>query len=356
MAPGRRIHRALVGAVDVAIRRAAAPGLPRGRQLDEQAPFRATHDAQLASEHEHRVSALEQLRVRLDERAIAHVHALLVTLGHDDQVHGQLAGDRLDGHQGVPLRHLRSLGVDRAASDQHLLVRRLLDDVTREGWPDPKIGLCDRHGVVHPVDHQGLLGALVALGVHDGIALLAPLRDTRVVNLGALATQLVEVPFDHLGGFLDALPGVGDARLLDPLLQVAHVLIDVSIDVVEDLRQVRVLDLTHVDRDLGVALRTDAGGRRAGAGCGHLPSRRHRLGGDRGGNRQEGRAAGKQQRGTDDATVRFQVMAFHCVESCRSASELDLRAQRDLTAQIVVQIGGGLRVCRGILRAVVGVG
>src|SRR5277367_1459928 len=29
------------------------------------------------------------------------------------------------------------------------------------------------------------------------------------------------------------------------------------------------------------------------------------------------------------------------------ASELDLHAQRELTAQIVVQIGGGLRVCRG---------
>ena len=118
---------ALVGAVDVGHRRPAAPRLAARRQLDVDAAFRAAAEAAaaaraLAAEAKHRIGALEQLGVVLDELAQADVHALFVALGDDDQVHRQLAVHGLDRAERVQLRHLRALRVGGAAAEQHLLV------------------------------------------------------------------------------------------------------------------------------------------------------------------------------------------------------------------------------------------
>ena len=171
----------------------------------------------------------------LDELAEPDRHPLFVAFRDEDQIDRQLAGDRLDRHQGVPLDDLRSLGVGRAAADQHLLERRLLDQPAFEGRRDPDIGLRHRHRVVHPVDDQRARRPFVAPRVDDRIALGAPLRRADVVDARLLASELFEEPFDHLGRLGNALAGVRDARLLNPLLKGLDVLVDVLVDVGEDL-------------------------------------------------------------------------------------------------------------------------
>ncbi len=260
--PGRAVGAALVAAVDVRHGRSAAPGRARSRQLDVDAAFRAAAEAAaaagaLAAEADHRVGALEQFGMVLDPLAQADVHALLVALGDDDQVDRQLAVHRLDRPEGVQLHHLRALGVGGAAAEHHLLVGRLLDQLALEGRVLPGVGLRDRHGVVHPVDQQGLLGAFVALGVDDRVAGRAVLGHAHVVDLRLLAAQFVEEALHHLRRFRDAFTGIGDAGLLNPLLQVDDVLIDVLVDVLEDLGEIR-RHLAHVRLDLFVAVGPDA--------------------------------------------------------------------------------------------------
>ncbi len=187
---------------------------------------------------------------------------------------GQLAVDRLDRAQRVQLRHLRALGVGGAAADQHLLVRRLLDQPALERRVGPRVGLRHRHRVVHPIDQQRLLGALVALRIHDGIAGRAVFGDADIEDLRLLAAELVEEALHHFGGLRNAFARVRDARLANPLLQVLDMRIDVVVDVREDLLQIG-RDLAQVGLKLGVAGRADAelrGGRRRrrGGRCGRL--------------------------------------------------------------------------------------
>ena len=105
----------LFDAVDVGLHRAAAPRLAARRQLEVDAAFRSAADAAAAARRlrpglaDQRVDVLEEVGMILDELAHADVHALLVAFGDEDDVHRQLAGDRLDRHQRVPLRHLRPL-------------------------------------------------------------------------------------------------------------------------------------------------------------------------------------------------------------------------------------------------------
>ena len=166
---------------------------------------------------------------------------------------GSLPCTALIARKRVQLRHLRALRVGGAAADQHLLVRRLLDQPRLEGRRRPRVGLRDRHRVVHPVDQQRLLGALVALRVDDGIAGRAVFGDADVEDLRLLAAELVEEALHHLGGLGNALAGVRDARLANPLLQVLDVRIDVLVDVREDLLQLG-RHLAQVRLDLGVAV------------------------------------------------------------------------------------------------------
>jgi hypothetical protein len=113
----------------------------------------------LAAEAIHRVRTLEEFRMLADELPVADRHPFFIALSDDDEIHRKLSGHRLDGHQRIPLHHLRPFGVGRSASDEHLLERCLFDEATFKGRRDPRIGLRDRHRVVHPVDDERLLGA-----------------------------------------------------------------------------------------------------------------------------------------------------------------------------------------------------
>src|SRR5919198_4634788 len=194
----------------------------------------------------------------LDELADADVHALLVAFRDEHDVPRQLAGDRLDRHQGVQLRHLRPLRVRGAASDEDLLVRRLLDNPRLERRRLPDVGLRDRHRVVLPVDRHGLRRAFVAPRVDDRVAGRAPFGDADVVDARLLAAELLEESLHHLGALGDTFAAVRDARLADPFLEVHDVLVDVFVDVREHLLQVLRLNLAHVRLNLGIAGGTDA--------------------------------------------------------------------------------------------------
>jgi hypothetical protein len=137
---------------------------------------------------------------------LTHFHPLFVALGHDDEIHRQLAVHGLDGAEGVELRHLRALGIGGAAADEHLLVGRLFDETRFEGRVLPRIRLRHRHRVVHPVDEHRLLGALITLGVDHRIARRAVLGDARIVDLRLLAAELVEEALHHLGRLGNAFP------------------------------------------------------------------------------------------------------------------------------------------------------
>src|SRR5690606_11290185 len=78
-------------------------------------------------------------------------------------------------------------------------------------------------------------------------ALLAPFGNADVVDAGLLAAELVEKALHHFGGLLNAFAGVRNAGLLNPLLQIQHVLIDVGVYVAEDFAESRGVDLAHVD-------------------------------------------------------------------------------------------------------------
>src|SRR5262249_33781720 len=147
-----------------------------------------------------RVGAREQFRMILDELAEPDVHALLVTLGDEDQVDRHRAGDRLDRHERVPVRDLRALRVGGTAADQHLLVWSLLDQFALERWLLPRIGLRDRHRVVLPVNGDRARRAVVTLRVDHGVAWRAPLGDADVVDARRLAAELLEEPFHHFRG------------------------------------------------------------------------------------------------------------------------------------------------------------
>jgi hypothetical protein len=136
------------------------------------------------------------------------VHALFVAFSDDDQIDGKLAVHGLDRAKRVQLRHLRPFGVRGATADQHFRIRRLLDEPRFERRMLPRVGLRDRHRVVHPVDEERLLCTLVALGIHDGIARRAVLGDANIEHLRLLASELVEEAFDHFGRLGDALTGV----------------------------------------------------------------------------------------------------------------------------------------------------
>jgi hypothetical protein len=262
------VYGALEDAVDVRGGGTAAPCGSGGGELDVHEAFGGAGDgggpgAALATEHEHGVGFLEELGVGGDELVEAHGHALFIAFGDDDEVDGELAVGGLDGHEGVELGHFGALGVDGSAADEDLLEGRVdasgfaVDETAFEGRCDPEVGLGDGHGVVHPVDEEGLGRAFVAGGVDDGVAVLAPLGDADVVDVGLLAAELVEEAFDHLGGLGDAFAGVGDGGLLDPLLEIFDVLIDVFVDVGEGL----LLGLGHVggvDLDGLIAVGTDA--------------------------------------------------------------------------------------------------
>ena len=110
--PRRAVRRPLHDAVDVGLHRTAAPALAARRQLDVDAALRRPADEQ-------RVGFREQIRVIADELAQADVHPLLVALGHEDQIHRQLAHHRLHRRDGVQHGHLAALGVGGAAADDH---------------------------------------------------------------------------------------------------------------------------------------------------------------------------------------------------------------------------------------------
>ena len=209
----------------------------------------------------------------LHELSHTDVHPLLVALGHEHDVDRQLAGHGLDRQQGVQLSHLRPLGVRRAATDQDLLVRRLLDKARFEGRRRPGIGLRDRHRVVLPVDRDRPRRAFVAACIHDGISRRAPLGDADVEDARLLASELLEEALDHLRRFRDAFAAVRDARLTNPFLQTLDVLIDVVIDIGEDLLEIVVRDLREVRLDLRIAVGADAELRRG------EPGRRRLVGG-----------------------------------------------------------------------------
>ena len=118
--------------------------------------------------------------------------------------------------------------------------------------------MSDRHGVVHPIDDNGLLGTLIAVRVDHRVALLAPFGDTDVIHLGLLAAELIKKAFDHLRGLLHALTRVRDTGLLYPFLQIDHVFVDMVIDVAENLFQVLRINLGHVDLDRLITQRSDA--------------------------------------------------------------------------------------------------
>ena len=112
VAPGGAVGGALEDAVDVAYRGTATPGSSAGGQLNIDAALRRAAGIEC-------IRFTQQVRVVLDELAQANIHALFVTLGNEDYVDRQLAVDGLVIHQGIQLRHFRSLGVRRSAADQH---------------------------------------------------------------------------------------------------------------------------------------------------------------------------------------------------------------------------------------------
>ena len=260
--------------MDVRLHGPAAPGLAARRQLDVHAALGSAAHAgastwRLAAAFaDERVCAFEKVRMIDHELAQADVHPLLVALGDEDEVHGQLTCHRLDRHQRIPIGELRPFRVRRAAPNQHLLIWRLLDEPAFERRRFPRIGLCDRHRVVLPVDRDRPRRAFVALGIDDRIAWRAPLGEADVIDARFLAPELLEEPLHHLGRLGNALAAVRDARLTDPLLQVLDVVVDVLIDVGEDLFEIVVLDLAHVGLNRGVAVRTDSELRLRGGGGG----------------------------------------------------------------------------------------
>src|SRR5262249_21376894 len=261
--PGWAVDRSLVRAVDVGLHRPAPPGFAARRQLDVHAAFRAAADAAAAARRllarfaDERVDVLEEIGVVLHELADADVHALLVAFRDEDHVDRQFAGDRLDGHQRVELRHLGPLRVRGAAADEHLLVRRLLDDPRFEWRRLPDVGLRDRHRVVLPVDRDRSWRAFVAARVNDRVAGRAPLGDADVVDARLLAAELLEESLHHLGAFRDAFATVRDARLADPFLEVHDVVVEMLVDVLEDFLQVFRLDFAEVRLNLGISGRAD---------------------------------------------------------------------------------------------------
>ena len=180
--------------------------------------------------------------MRLHELAKADRHPLFVTLGDDDQVHGKLPGHLLDSHQRIPLRHLPALRVVRAPADHHFLERRLFDQASLERRRYPYVRLSHRHRVVHPVNQQRSRRAEIALRVYDRVALRSVFGRADVVDTRLLTAQLFPEALHHFRGFRNALTGVRDAWLLNPLLQVAHVLVDVLVDVGINLFQLLRLD------------------------------------------------------------------------------------------------------------------
>ena len=99
--------------------------------------------------------------------------------------------------------------------------------------------------------------ALVAFGVNHRIAGGAVFGDADVIHAGLLAAELIEEAFDHFGAFRDALAGVRDAGLADPLLKIVDMLVDVVVDVGEDFFQI-VGSLAEVGLDGFIAVRADA--------------------------------------------------------------------------------------------------
>src|SRR6185437_3786309 len=243
--------------MDIRLHRATTPALAARGELYVDAALRAAHDAGapgrriLKAEHQHRIAALEEVRVLLHEFAQADVHALFIPFRDDDQVHGQLAQHGFHRSERVVLGHLGPLGVHRATAYQYFAVVDVepgsfaVDELAFERGSHPVLRLRDRHRVVHPIEDQCLGRTLITFRIDDGVAGRAVLGNAYVVYARLLAAELVEESFDHLGTLGDALAAIGDAGLADPLLQVLDVLIDVGVDVREDLLQVR-RDLAHI--------------------------------------------------------------------------------------------------------------
>ena len=243
VAPRRAVDAALVRPVDVGLHRPPAPRFAARGQLEVHAPFRSAANAGAAARRliaafaDQRVDVREEVRVILHELAQSEIHPLFVALGDEHEVHRQRTGDRLDGHQRVPVGELRPLRVGRAAPDHHLLVRRLFHQARLERRRRPRIGLRDRHRVVLPVDGNRARRAVVAFRVHDRIARRAPFSDADVVDPRGLAPELLEEALDHLRRLGNPLAAVRDAGLSHPLLQVLDVLVDVIVDVAVHLLQ-----------------------------------------------------------------------------------------------------------------------
>ncbi len=236
--------------MDIGFDRPAAPTLAAGGELNINATFGA------ASAH-HRVGAFEQVRVVPHEVAKPNIHALFVSLGHEDYIHRQLSPHGSNRHERVISSHLRSFRIHRASGHQHFLELALLNDARFKGRNFPDIGLRHGHGIVLPIDNDGLRRALVALGVHHRISRQSPLGDARIIDFRFLTPELIEETLDHLGGFLNAFAAVRNARLPDPLLQpFLHVFVEVFVDVSVDFLEFLTLDLRHVDMGNCVALRT----------------------------------------------------------------------------------------------------
>ena len=182
-------------------------------------------------------------------------------------------------HEGFELGELWALGVGGSAADEDFFISGIdacgcpIDEATLEGRGDPGFRLGNGHGVVHPVEDEGFWRAFVALGIDDGVAGGAVLGNADVVDARGLAAELVEEALDHLGGFGDAFPGVRDAGLLDPVLEVGDVIVDVGVDVVVDLLEVG-RGLGEVGGEGLVAVGADVEG---GMHCGGLGGWRRRM-------------------------------------------------------------------------------
>ena len=211
----------------------AAPAFAAGGELDVDATLRRAAGVEC-------IGFLEEVGVVGHELAQADVHALFVAFRHKDDVIRELAVDGFVGHQGVQLRHLTALGVGGSASNEDpggvgQASGLTVNDAALEGGGDPQLGLSDGHGVVLPVDGDGLGGPLIALGVDDRVAGGAVFGDADVVDAGGLAAEFIEEALHHLGTLRNTFAGVGDAGLLDPLLEIFDVVVDVLIDIVEGL-------------------------------------------------------------------------------------------------------------------------
>ena len=148
--------------------------------------------------HESRVNIIEKLGMLAHELTEANRHPLFITLGDDDEVDGKLADDLADRPEGIQLDHLRAFRVRRATADNHFLEGRVLHDARLERRGDPRVGLRDRHRVVHPINEKCLLGAFVALRVDDGIARLPPFGHRDFVDARLLTPKLLEEALNHL--------------------------------------------------------------------------------------------------------------------------------------------------------------